>query len=133
MSGAAIYNTFFPHGPARGEASAPKSHPLRLFKFVLSIPTIVPLLVLMGWIFRIETAKSIAPGLVAMNPMIAIASPRLCLWIFRLAGSPAGKNGPPRSAIVFLGGARISLPSDRLASHHLFPPASAKPHRPQQR
>ena len=79
---------FFPRGPAGGEASAPKSHPLRLFKFVLSIPTIVPLLVMMGWIFRIETAKSIAPGVVAMNPMIAIAfiAATAALWIFRLGG-----------------------------------------------
>src|SRR5207248_765622 len=81
-------NTFLPHGPAGGEFSAPRSHPLRLFKFVLAIPTIVPLLVMIGWIFHIETAKSIAPGLVAMNPMIAVAfiAATTALWVFRLGG-----------------------------------------------
>src|SRR6185295_3621959 len=85
VSGAAFTNTFLPTGPSGGELSAPKSHPLRLFKFVLSIPTIVPVLVIMGWIFRIETAKSVAPGLVAMNPMIAIAfiAATAGLWVFR--------------------------------------------------
>ena len=62
VSGAAFTNTFLPHGPAGGESSAPRSHPLRLFKFVLSIPTIVPVLVMMGWIFRIETAKCLSHG-----------------------------------------------------------------------
>jgi len=136
VSGAAIYNTFFPHGPARGESSAPKSHPLRLFKFVLSIPTIVPLLVLMGWIFRIETAKSIAPGLVAMNPMIAIAfiAATACLWIFRLAGRGRWQKWTCRvcAAIVFLiGGLRmLSYMSDTDfgLDHLLFPARVGKSH-----
>jgi len=136
VSGAAIYNTFFPHGPAGGQIPAPKSHPLRLFKFVLSIPTIVPFLVLMGWIFRIETAKSIAPGLVAMNPMIAIAfiAAAACLWIFRLAGRGHWQKWTCRvcTAIVFLiGGVRmISYMSDTDfgLDHLLFPARVGKSH-----
>ena len=69
MSGAAFTNTFLPHGPTGGGYSTPRSHPLRLFKFVLAIPTIVPVLVMLGWLFKIETAKSIAPGLIAMKSL----------------------------------------------------------------
>src|SRR5258705_4972738 len=88
VSGAAYTNTLFPHGR---EFSAPRSHPLRLFTFVLALPTIVPLLVMMGSIFHIATAKSIASRLVAMNPMIALAfiAATAGLWVFRLGG--AGK------------------------------------------
>ncbi|HEV8607564.1 MAG TPA: EAL domain-containing protein [Tepidisphaeraceae bacterium] len=91
MSGAALPNAFYPPGSTGGQIPAPLARPLRLFKFVLAIPTIVPLLVLMGWIFNIETAKSIAPRLVAMNPMVALAfiAATASLWIFRL-----GKRHP---------------------------------------
>jgi diguanylate cyclase (GGDEF)-like protein/PAS domain S-box-containing protein len=118
VSDAAFNNTYFPTGPAGGASAAPRSHPLRLFKFVLALPTIVPLLVIMGWIFRIETAKSIAPGLVAMNPMVAVAFivAAAALWIFRLGGAGRWQKWTCRvcAAIVFLiGGVRmISYMSD---------------------
>src|SRR4051812_28652989 len=136
VSGAAYSNTFFPTGPTGNENAAPKSHPLRLFKFVLSIPTIVPLLVMMGWIFRIETAKSIAPKLVAMNPMVAVGfiAATIGLWVFRLGGKGGWQKWTCRvcaAIVMFIGGARmISYMSDADfgIDHWLFPARVGKSH-----
>src|SRR3954468_3767927 len=136
VSGAAFNNTFLSHGPTGSELSAPRSHPLRLFKFVLAIPTIVPVLVMMGWIFRIETAKSVAPGLVAMNPMIAIAfiAATAGLWIFRLGGVGTWQKWTCRicAAIVILIGVlrMFSYMSDidLGLDHFLFPSRVGKSH-----
>jgi diguanylate cyclase (GGDEF)-like protein/PAS domain S-box-containing protein len=136
VSDAAFHNTFFPTGPTGGAHSAPRSHPLRLFKFVLALPTIVPLLVMMGWIFQIQTAKSIAPGLVAMNPMVAVAfiAAAAGLWVFRLGGAGRWQKWTCRvcAAIVLLiGGVRmISYMSDADLGidHLLFSSSVGKSH-----
>ncbi len=45
----------------------------------------VAVLVLIGWIFNLETLKRIAPGFVAMNPMTAVAFifNGRSLWLWR--------------------------------------------------
>src|SRR2546422_958656 len=61
--------------------------------------TLVGFLVLGGWSFRIATLKQVLPGLVAMNPMTALAFivAGMCLW---LSCRESLRNHPPALRVL---------------------------------
>jgi diguanylate cyclase (GGDEF)-like protein/PAS domain S-box-containing protein len=106
----ALLNNFYSQGsgPLGRDVKAPSSRPFRLFKIVATIPAVMPVLVLIGWIFGIDTLKAGAPKLVAMNPMVAVAflAAAVGLWTYRLGGPGRWQRWTCRisAAIVLLVG-----------------------------
>jgi diguanylate cyclase (GGDEF)-like protein/PAS domain S-box-containing protein len=108
-----VLNSFYSTGYSGMNLDAPpKTRPLRLFKMVATITTIVPFLVMIGWIFNIHSLKAGAPRLVAMNPLIAIGllAAAAGLWIHRCCGAGRWQRWTSRSCAAFvllIGAARM--------------------------
>ena len=69
----------------RGASSAHKSRSL-----AVTATALIAGLVLIGWIFDVDLLKRVLPGLVAMNPMTAVA---FLLSVFSLSLFSDEKNG----------------------------------------
>jgi signal transduction histidine kinase len=80
-------------------SSSPRGASSRFTFLAAGVAVIIPSLVLIGWLLRVAVLKSVAPGLVAMNPATAVAF-ILCGTALALLSIESRKSAAAVAAVV---------------------------------